>query len=210
MPVLEALQGTPEWHAARRGCYTASRAGAVEERTQKGKPTADYEKYLIELVSERMSGVATEHYVTDAMQWGIDHEDAAVNLYEIESGNMCHRAGFYLHDEIEFLGASPDRLVGKDGLAEIKCPTTKTFVTWLMNDVVPEEYRPQMRVQLLVTGRKWCDFVAYDPRVQRGPQLFIKRYTPTKEEMDLTRERAVEFLTAVDNVFTRITQGGKS
>src|SRR5438309_502686 len=118
MRILEARPNTPEWVAARRGCLTASRMKDVLDVLKTGKPGAARQKYMMELVAERMTGSALDHYVTDAMQWGLDHEDEAVVAYEELSGSDCKVSGFYRHDMIEFFGASPDREIGNDGLLE--------------------------------------------------------------------------------------------
>lgn len=207
MGKLEAQPDTPQWYAARRGCLTASRMADVLAIKKDGKPTAERQRYLIELVAERMTGNAVTHYVTDAMQWGIDREPHAVAEYEAVSGNMAMGSGFYLHDRIEFFGATPDREVDSDGLIEVKCPTTSTYVGWLMADVVPEQHKPQMLAQLAVTGRKWCDFVAFDPRVMAGPKLFVRRFQPAPEEIAAVEDAAVKFLAEVDAAFDAVTGG---
>ncbi|MDE1905998.1 MAG: YqaJ viral recombinase family protein [Rhodospirillales bacterium] len=206
MPMLEAAPNTPQWVAARRGCLTASRMKDVLDVLKNGKPGAARGRYLIELVAERMSGVAVDHFVTPAMQWGIDNEAGAVEAYEAETGIICDASGFYLHDTIEMFGATPDRQVGRDGLIEVKCPTTAKYITWLRDGAVPEEHKPQMLAQLAVTKRKWVDFVAFDPRIQTGPQLFVRRFTPTAEEIDKTELEALKFLAEVDALFDLVTQ----
>jgi len=203
---LEALPNTPQWYAARRGCLTASRMKDVLAVGAKGQPLKARDDYLMELVAERMTGIAATHFVTDAMQWGLDTEDAAVGAYEEVSGNLCSVAGFYLHDRIEFFGASPDRLIDPDGLLEIKCPTTVKYLAWLRAGVVPEEHKAQMLVQLACTKRSYVDFCAFDPRVQIGPKVFIRRYEPTAEEIANAESAAEAFLAEVESVFQMVTQ----
>lgn len=209
MPRLEAMPNTPEWVAARRGCLTASRMKHALDILKSGKSGAERQRYLMELVAERMTGFAVDHFVTDAMQHGLDNEAPAVKAYEIQTGIKCALAGFYLHDTIDFFGASPDRLVGSDGLVEFKCPSTTKYIGWLRDGEVPEEHLPQILAQLAVTRRQWCDFVAYDPRVVLGPKLFIKRYTQTTAELAAVEAGAKKFLDEVDALFMAVTHGMK-
>lgn len=194
------LQQTYEWFEARCGCLTASRATAVINRRKDGKPLAGYADMVNTLIQERVTGEIVSLYTTPAMQWGIDHEDEARARYEEESGNVVQLAGFVLHPEIDFFGASPDGLVGEEGLVEIKCPNTGTHLDRWLAGVVPEEYKPQMMVQLLCTGRKWVDFVDYDPRCATclpGTEYMCVRYEPTAEELKTAQARCVEFLASV-------------
>ncbi len=194
------LQQTYEWFEARCGCLTASRAKDVINRRKDGKPLAGYAEMINTLIQERVTGEVVSLYTTPAMQWGIDHEDEARARYEEETGNVVELAGFLLHPTIDFFGASPDGLVGQDGLVEIKCPNSGTHLDRWLAGVVPDEYKPQMMVQLLVTGRKWVDFVDYDPRCAvclEGTEFLCVRYEPSAEELKVAEERCAEFLNAV-------------
>lgn len=190
-------QRTKEWFQARLGCLTASNAWRVCARTRKGEKTAEYGKYLDELMTEIISGQSIPHITTPAMQWGVDHEAEARGRYEMETGNIVTEVGFIRHPTIANLGASPDGLVGSDGLVEIKCPTVMKTVTRWRDNIVPEEHRIQMIVQLGCTGRRWCDFVSYDPRFKgefEKMQFFLKRFEPTQEEIDEVMRQCEEFL----------------
>src|SRR5208283_4140098 len=96
-----------------------------------------------------------------------------------------------IHPKIDRGAASPDGVVGKDGLIEIKCPETTTHLEYLIAGVVPEEYQPQMLWQMACTGRKWCDFVSYDQRLPKHLQLFQARFN--RDDM-----RIAEYETAVE------------
>lgn len=190
-------QRTKEWFQARLGCLTASNAWRVLARTRKGEKTSEYQKYMDELLAEIVSGESIPHPTTPAMQWGIDHESDARGRYELETGNIVTECGFIRHPTIPNLGASPDGLVGEDGLVEIKCPTVAKTVTRWKDNVVPEEHRAQMIIQLACTGRKWCDFVSYDPRFKgefEKMQFFLKRFQPEQAEIDSAVAACDEFL----------------
>lgn len=208
---MNDLQRTEEWFKQRIGHLTASMAKDVI-RYQKGGITLQTDakitnvKYRI--LAEQLTGQATEdHFTADArrrMQWGTEHEEYAVNAYEIKTGSIVLMSGFVKHPSIAYLGASPDGLVNNDGLIEIKCPETTTHLQRIEADCVPEEIKPQMLLQLIVTGRKWCDFVDYDPRLPQKLQLFIKRFEPTEEELTTALHYFQIFLQEIERAKTEL------
>ena len=193
-----AEQQTVEWFKARLGCLTASKASAVLKRGRDGKPLKAYYDLMDELIAERVTGIAEEHFFTDAMAWGIEREDEARCRYEAESGCFVNEVGFVKHPEIEWFGASPDGLVGEDGLLEIKCPKTTTHLRRFKHKEIPDEYKAQMLVQLICTNRKWVDFVDYDPRVPDQLQFYVARFEPTQEELSNAKAMCIEFLNEVE------------
>ncbi len=201
-------QQSGAWLRQRLGWCTASRMKDVLAVSKKdGKPLEARNKYMMELVAERMIGGAIDHYVTPAMQWGIDNEPHAAAAYEEMSGELLEACGFFPHPQIEYFGATPDRLLGSDGLVEFKCPTTTTYVAWRANGTVPDEHKPQMLAQLACTGRKYVDFCAFDPRVQdERARIFVRRYEPKPEEIAAVEEAARQFLAEVEELFTRVTE----
>ena len=159
--------GTPEWVKARVGCLGASMMPTVMlPPNRDGSEKAAKVNLRKTLVAERMTGFAADHYVSPAMQHGLDWEDQAKLEYEAYSGNLVSPSGWIEHPTIAFAGATPDAFVNEDGLLEVKCPTTTTHLDWIMAGVVPPEYQPQMAFQILCTGRLWADFASFDPRVK--------------------------------------------
>lgn len=195
---VEALAGTPNWFAARRGLLTASRMNDALAVLKNGKPSESRRKLMFELLAERMTGAAVDHYVTPAMQWGIDNQADAISAYEAETGELVGPEVFVLHPEIDWFGATPDGLVGADGLLEVKCPTTPKHLAWIVAGEVPDEHRLQMLTQIACTRRQWVDFVSFDPRVKGKAQLFIKRYEPAREEIEKIEAGVREFLAELD------------
>lgn len=193
---VEAIAGTANWHAARRGLLTASRIADAIAVLKNGKPSESRRKLAFELLAERISGVAVDHYVTPAMQWGIDNQSGAIAAYEAQTGELVGPEVFVLHPEIDWSGATPDGLVGRDGLIEVKCPTTPKHVAWCLAGEVPDEHCPQMLWQLACTRRKWVDFVSFDPRVNH-PQLFVRRFEPARELIEEIEAKARDFLAEV-------------
>lgn len=199
-----APQGSGWWFENRLGKMTASRLNDMLDVRQDGKPGSKRLALLGELVDERMTGQITQRYVTPAMQWGIDHEAPAVARYAEVTGNDPRECGFFDHPEIENCGASPDRLIDADGLLEVKCPTTATFRVWAPQRDCPHDYRPQMILQLECTGRQWCDFAAFDPRMPPGKQMRIWRYVPSDDERHYVMTEIRKFLAAVDLAFDEL------
>jgi hypothetical protein len=173
---LQVEQGTVEWLIARIGCVTASHIKDVLAKTKKGTESAARQTYKMQVLTEIITGRATEHYVSEAMQFGLDNEPLARTSYEMERDVEVEKVGFVLHPEIKRSGASPDGLVGEFGLVEFKVPNTATHLEYLLAQTVPDEYKPQMMWQMACSGRKWCDFVSYDPRLPQEFGLFIIRY----------------------------------
>lgn len=187
------------WLNERCGKFTGSRMPDALDFRKDGKPGAKRVALIKEILAERLTGDAVRHYVTPAMEWGLLYEDPAKAAYEARSGEFIAKCGFYDHPEIDMFGATPDGLVGSDGLVEIKCPTTVTHLDWIMERGVPEQHKPQMLAQLACTRRKWVDFVSYDPRVREPRlQLLVARFTPKPEEIAAIEEVAVKLLAEVD------------
>jgi putative phage-type endonuclease len=181
-------QGTPEWHAERCGKITASRIADMLAKTKSGWG-ASRANYAAQLVAERLTGIVAEGYSNAAMQWGTNTEPDAASAYAFYEGADLEVVGFIHHPDIAMSGASPDRLVGDDGLVEIKCPNTATHIQTLLDGAVPGKYRMQMQWQMACTGRLWCDFVSFDPRMPEDMRLFVRRMERCEETIaDITRE----------------------
>lgn len=202
-----AAQGSAQWLKERLGCLTASRMADAQDFKKKGEPSEKRRKYQFELLAERLTDLAVERYVTDEMRHGIDAEPQARENYEEVTGNLVHQVGFCLHDTIPFFGASSDGLVDHDGMIEIKCCKTENHLAIVLAGVVPPQYKPQMIAQCVVTGRKWCDFVAFDPRVPDPAKIFVKRFVPTPEELESVTLAAECFISELESMWDRLTMG---
>lgn len=190
-------QRSPEWYAARLGKVGASRVSDIMARTKTGYSTSRA-NLMAELVCERLTGVNTEGYTNAAMQWGTDKEPDARALYSLMNDCEIEEAGFLDHPTIHMAGCSPDGLVGTDGLVEIKCPNTATQIETLLNGTVDNKYFLQMQFQMSVTGRAWCDFVSFDPRLPPEMQLWVKRVPRDNESIANIEKEVVIFLTELD------------
>lgn len=203
-PYINVEQGTPEWKAARLGHVTASGMANVMAKGKDKSEAVTRFKYKVQIVAERMTGVVAESYSNVSMEWGVEQEGFAVMAYESVVDTLVDKTGFWLHPEIKWLGVSPDRLVDADGLIEVKCPNTTTHLGYLFEKRIPPEYYKQIQCQLWVTGRQWCDFVSYDPRLPKRNQLLIVR-TGRDEKLIAEMKTEVEkFLAEVESLIIKL------
>lgn len=196
-------QGSTEWKAMRLGKATASRIADVVAKTKTGWG-ASRANYMAELIAERLTGNAAEGFTNAAMQWGTEKEPEALAAYEFLTNEEIERVSFYEHPNIAMAGASPDGLVGGDGLVEVKCPNTATHLETLLGDNVPAKYVTQMQWQMACTDRAWCDFCSYDPRLPEEMRLFVRR-VPRDAAMIASLEKDVAaFLAEIDQKVTAL------
>lgn len=180
---FDCVQGSPEWLKLRAGCVTSSRVTAVlsylkrkANGREKGEESQARIDYRADLIAERLSGECVDHYVSVWMKEGKEKEPLARAAYEMEIGSLTDQIGFILHPEINYCGVSPDALVGERGMAEFKCPKIRTHLDYLFGGVVPEEYRPQMYLQLACDPeRDWNDFVSHCPKLPKPYKTFVCR-----------------------------------
>jgi putative phage-type endonuclease len=174
LTIVDCEQRTPEWFAARAGIVTASQVGKLLTPTLKVADNDTARGIIAALVAERITGVVDETPMTTDMWRGVDHEPYARDIY---SGHyeQAEEVGFMRYDGDGWtLGYSPDGLVGFDGLLEVKCPRAKSHVRTILADKVPAIYMAQLQAGLLVTGRKWIDYVSFCA----GLPLYVKRVHP--------------------------------
>lgn len=195
-------QRTSAWHQARLGRVTASRVADVIAKTKSGYSTSRA-NYMAELICERLTGMQGASYSNAAMAWGVETEPMARAAYEGAVGSLVVETGFVPHASIQMSGASPDGLVDEDGLVEIKCPMTATHIETLLGQSVPTKYVTQMQWQMACTGRKWCDFVSFDPRMPENMRIFIKRVERDDALIFELEKEVISFLSELD---TKIVQ----
>jgi putative phage-type endonuclease len=182
-------QGSAEWFASRLGKVTASKVYDVMAKTKSGYGAAR-KNYMMELLCQRLTGAREEGFTNAAMQRGNDLEPMARGRYEIENDLLVSETGLIDHPEIEGFAASPDGVVGDDGLIEIKCPNTATHIDFMKTGKINPRYQSQMTAQMLCTGRNWCDFVSFDDRLPENLEYRVQRY-------ELDKAFAVEMLAEV-------------
>jgi len=196
-------QGTEEWFTIRIGKVTASRVADVIAKTKTGY-SATRDNYMAQLVCERLTGQKGDSFTNAAMQHGTDTEPLARAAYEALQDVLVDEVGFVPHPSIEMAGASPDGLVGEDGLIEIKCPNTATHIETLLSQSVPGKYNTQMQFQMACTGRQWCDFVSFDNRLPEELQLFVTRVPRDEVFIRLIEAEIVQFLAELDDKINKL------
>lgn len=200
----DIVQGSEAWKKIRLGKVTASRVADVVAKTKSGWG-ASRANYLAELIAERLTGENAATFSNAAMQWGTDKEPDARAAYAFRTDVDVLEVGFLEHPTIAMTGASPDGLVGEDGLVELKCPNTANHIDTLLDQAVPGKYLTQMQWQMACSGRQWCDFVSFDPRLPESMRLFIQRIPRDNERVaELEREVQV-FLRELDGKVAALT-----
>ena len=192
MIILNDEQGSPEWLASRLGRPSASNFGRLV--TGSGKPSSSAEKYIDEMIGERLTGRSKPFYTNEHMERGNDLEPEAREAYEFITDLEVVETGFILDDSEEF-GCSPDGLVSTDGGLEIKCPSTAVHVSYLRKKVVPAKYYQQVQGCMWITGREWWDFMSYHPEM-RHLLVRVRRNEKFIEAM------AEQVLAAVETITT--------
>jgi len=186
-------QGSAEWLQARCGKVTASKVADLIAKTKSGWG-ASRANYMAQLIAERLTGNPAESFTSTAMQWGTDTEPQARAAYEFLTDATVAEVGLVPHPSIEDAAASPDGLVGDDGMLEIKCPNTSTHIDTLLGQKVPAKYMTQMQWQMACAERQWCDFVSFDPRMPAHLQMFVQRVERDDERIAELEKMVTEFI----------------
>ena len=204
-------QRTEEWFQQRLGKVTASRISDVIAKTKTGVSTSR-QNYLVQLVSERITGKKGDSFVNQAMLDGIEREGAARALYMLNRDVSVIEVGFFDHPVIANSGASPDGAVESEeegkyaGLIEIKCPIETTHTNTLMSKSVPSKYIPQIQWQMACTNAKWTDFVSYNPNFPVDLQLFVSRVDRDEEYIKELETEVIKFLDEVDQTIIKLKE----
>lgn len=202
----DAEQGTAEWRQHRAGSITGSGfAKLLTQSRDKKSESKTRQNYRLQLLTERVTGYPASEIDAPALTWGKDNEEAARLAYELQMAQQgervfVERVGYQPHTTLDWVGTSPDGLVGEDGMIEIKCPfNSAVHLTTIIQsssalaaalamandmekvEIVPPEHMPQIQGNLWVLNRKWCDFISYDPRVPEHLQLYVARIERDEE-----------------------------
>ena len=181
------------------GVQTCALPILIVLRQKNGSFYASREAYKNQIICEILTGSVAQSFTTPAMQHGIDTEDMAFDDYAKTIWSEVTKADFVEHPTIRRSGASPDGYVGSDGLIEIKCPNSTTHIETLRRGTYDDEYLPQMQWQMACTGRQWCDYVSYDPRLPERMQLFISRIPRNDAAIRSMENEVIAFLAELDH-----------
>ena len=197
-------QGSDDWHSLRLGKITASRISDVLSNGRGGNISKLSETYMIELLCEQLTGEAKPFFENDDMRWGTETEPQARAMYELKSGNDVREVAFIeLND---YVGVSPDGLIGDDGMLEIKCPTTITQIKRALGGNYSKDYYAQIQCQLWVAGRQWCDFVSFDPRLDISASYLIQRVDYDEEFAEKIDEKVDVFIQTMQSRYKELTK----
>lgn len=191
-------QGTDAWFAVRCGKVTASRIHDLTAKTRT-KYGSSRTNYMAQLICERLTGAVAEGYTNAAMQFGIENEAQARFAYQLFSENKVKETGFIDHPVIPEAGCSPDGIIDENGLVEIKVPNTATHLDFLLGDPIAEKYIKQVQFQMACTGRQWCDFVSFDPRLPLELQLKVQRVERDDAIIAVLEDEICVFLRELEN-----------
>jgi putative phage-type endonuclease len=196
-------QGSQEWLQDRCGRVTASRIADLMARTKSGY-SASRTNYASQLICERLTGCVAPSFTNAAMIHGTETEPEARRAYEFYIDRDVIQVGFMPHPSIEMSGASPDGLIGDDGLLELKCPNSATHIETLLGGVIPDKYVKQMQFQMACSGRHWCDFASYDNRLPERMRLFVKRVDRDEELIGEIETEVRGFLAEIDETVAQL------
>jgi putative phage-type endonuclease len=206
-------QRTEEWFQQRLGKVTASRISDVIAKTKTGVSTSR-QNYLVQLVSERITGKKGDSFVNQAMLDGIERESVARELYMQSKGVSVTEVGFFDHPIIKNSGASPDGAVNAEeegkyaGLIEIKCPIETTHTNTLMSKEVPSKYKSQIQWQMASVSPnvKWVDFISFNPNFPDTMQLFVARVERDNDYIAELEAEVVKFLEEVEQTIIKLKE----
>ena len=190
--IRDVEQGSAEWKEMRLGKITASRMHEVMSNGKGGNPSKMSETYMIELITEKLTGKPKDFFENDAMRWGTKTEPMAREVYYVKND-------FAIVEEVAFIelndyvGVSPDGLIGEDGMLEIKAPTTQTQIKRALSADFSADYKAQIQAQLWVSGRDWCDFVSYDPRIDCKSSFLQVRVFRDNDYIKIMEEKVTAF-----------------
>ena len=175
--IRDIEQGSDDWLALRYGWTTASRFKDVMAKGQ-GKTR---KSYMYQLAAEAISDMRQEGFTSEYMEWGTQTEPQAREMYEFVSGNEVDQVTFIRLDEENKIGCSPDGLISEDGIVEFNCPKTTTQIETFLSGKMPNSHKGQVQGQLWISGRQWCDFVSFDPRIDGESSYFCVRVERDEE-----------------------------
>lgn len=202
--ITEMEQGSAEWLALRLSKVTASRMSDVLSKGRGSAPSKTAETYMMELIAEKLTGESKPFFENDAMRWGTETEPQARTMYEINS-NFVSVVEVAFIELNEFVGVSPDGLIGDDGMLEIKCPTTITQLKRALSDDYSKDYYAQIQMQLWVAERKWCDFLSFDPRLDCDAGYLLQRVERDEEFIKDMEEKTVLFIKKMKEIYFKLT-----
>lgn len=200
---IDVEQGSEEWLQSRVGSLGASKVHEAIARTKSGWG-ASRANCMATLIAERLTSTKADTFTNAAMQWGTEHEPDARAAYEFQRDVDVTEVGLYRHSTIAGTHASPDGIVGEEGLIEIKAPNTATHIQTLLTGKIPDKYIVQMQWQMICTDRQWTDHISYDPRMPPEMRLWIKRVERDDDRIAKLEADVSEFLQEMETKLNQL------
>lgn len=200
--ITDMLQGSELWKKLRLAKVTGTGMKSVLSNGKGSAPSKMAETYMMELIAEKLTGQAKPFFENDAMRWGTETEPQARAMYELNSGNDVLEVAFI--ERNEFIGVSPDGLIGDDGMIEIKCPETTTQLKRALTDNYSKDYTTQIQMQLWVAEREWCDFLSFDPRLDIDASYLLQRVYRDEKFIDDMQMKTYLFITKMNEILAKL------
>ncbi len=195
-------QGSEEWKEIRLGKVTASKMKDVMSNGRGGKPSKTSETYMMDLIAERLTGESKPFFENDAMKWGTATEPQARAMFELQEGLEVEEVAFIEYDD--FVGMSPDGLIGDDGLIEIKCPNTSTQIKRALSDDYAADYKDQIQMQLWVSNRKYCYFLSFDPRLDCDAGYLLQKVERDEDYINAMKVKTAAFVVDMNEILATL------
>lgn len=205
MPLLDLIQGSQEWRKARVGSLGASSVHEAIARTKNGWGASRASR-MAALVIERLTGEPQDTFQNAAMLHGIETEPQAREVYEFFTNESVTQIGLATHPTIPGTHASPDGLVGSDGLLEIKCPQPAQHLATLNGEPIADKYVIQMLWQMRCCERSWCDFVSFSPMFPSSMQMVTRRVQRDDKRLAEIEREVADFLAELGQTVGRLRE----
>jgi len=204
MNIIDKMeQGTEEWLVLRLGKVTASKVKDVLTKGRGNAPSKTAETYMMELIAEKLTGQSKPFFENDSMRWGTETEPQARSMYSVNNDFVdVSEVAFIEYNE--FIGVSPDGLIGDDGMLEVKCPNTTTQLKRALSDDYSADYKAQIQMQLWVADRKWCDFLSFDPRLDCAAGYLQQRVYRDEDYINEMKEKTDLFISKMNELLIKL------
>ena len=200
--IKDMEQGSEAWKAMRLGKVTASKMKDLMSKGRGSAVSKTAETYMMDLIAERLTGESKPFFENDAMRWGTETEPQARAMFELREGHEVEEVAFIEYDDN--VGMSPDGLIGDDGLIEIKCPNTSTQIKRALSDNYAADYKDQIQMQLWVSGRQYCYFLSFDPRLDCAAGYLLQYVERDEEYIELMASKTEIFISKMNEILNTL------
>jgi len=202
--IKDMEQGSEAWKAMRLGKVTASKMKDLMSNGRGSALSKMSETYMMDLIAERLTGESKPFFENDAMKWGTATEPQARAMFELREGLEVETVAFIEYDD--YVGMSPDGLIGNDGLIEIKCPNTSTQIKRALSDDYAADYKDQIQMQLWVSNRKYCYFLSFDPRLDCAAGYLLQKVERDEEYILKMTEKTLTFVNKMNEILFQLKE----